>query len=133
MSEENVELCYRANDAFNRRDLDAWLALSDPEVEFNTLILELEGSPSYRGHDGVRSWWEKLLGVFPDFSSEIEELRDLGDVTVMRVRQRAHGIESDAPTEQTAWLVTEWRDKKAIWWRAVRSEAEALEAAGLRE
>jgi ketosteroid isomerase-like protein len=34
MSEENVELNQRANDAFNRRDLDALLALSDPDVEF---------------------------------------------------------------------------------------------------
>jgi ketosteroid isomerase-like protein len=34
MSEENVELAHRAYDAFNRRDLDAFLAFNDPEVEF---------------------------------------------------------------------------------------------------
>ena len=31
MSEENVELVYSANDAFNRRDLDAFFAISDPD------------------------------------------------------------------------------------------------------
>ena len=33
MSQENVELTYRAIDAFNRRDLDAYLALMDDDVE----------------------------------------------------------------------------------------------------
>jgi hypothetical protein len=40
---------------------------------------------------------------------------------------------SNAPMKQTNWDVTEWRDKKAIWWRTFRIEAEALEAAGLSE
>jgi len=31
MSQENVELASRAYEAFNRRDLDALLALVDPE------------------------------------------------------------------------------------------------------
>ena len=34
MSRENVEVLHRAFDAFRRRDLDAFLALCDPEVEF---------------------------------------------------------------------------------------------------
>jgi ketosteroid isomerase-like protein len=136
MSQENVELAFRMYDAFNRRDIDAFLALCDPGGEFISRIVELEGGGSYRGHDGVRSWWENLLGVFPDFSSEIEEVRDLGAVTVARVRVRghgSHGTESDAPMEQAQWHVTEWGHKKATWVRICLSEAEALEAAGLRE
>ena len=43
MSQENVERLYRAYDAFNRRDLDASLALIDPEVELTPRIMELEG------------------------------------------------------------------------------------------
>jgi hypothetical protein len=27
------------------------------------------------------------------------------------------------------WLVTEWRDRKTLWWCSFESEAEALEAA----
>jgi hypothetical protein len=34
MSQENVELHYQVIDAFNRRDLGAYLALMDSEVEF---------------------------------------------------------------------------------------------------
>jgi SnoaL-like domain len=57
MSQENVERLYRAYETFNRRDLDAYLALIDPEVELTPRIMELEGGSYYRGPDGVREWW----------------------------------------------------------------------------
>jgi ketosteroid isomerase-like protein len=133
MSEENVELCHRAADALNRRDLDAFLALLDPDVEFNSRIAELEGGGPFRGHGGVSRWWEDLFDVFPDFSAKVEGVQDLGDVTVTRVRQHSQGVESDAPADQTQWIVTEWRHKKGIWWRIFLNEAEALKAAELRE
>jgi ketosteroid isomerase-like protein len=134
MSRENVALRYRAADAFNRHDLDALLALCDPDVVFISRHLGLEGGGrTLRGHDGVRTWWESLLAVFPDFSTELEEVRDLGDVTVTRHQLHGRGIGSGAPMEQTNWDVTEWRHKKAIWWRAFRTEAEALEAAEQRD
>jgi hypothetical protein len=31
------------------------------------------------------------------------------------------------------WMTNEWRDKRQVWWRAFRTEAEALEATRLRE
>ena len=61
MSQENVDLFYRGHDAFNRRDIDAFLALTDPDVEFTLLLLKMEGGEAYPGHDGVRSWWENLF------------------------------------------------------------------------
>jgi ketosteroid isomerase-like protein len=73
MSQENAECARRAYEAFNRRDLDALLALMDPEVRFTTRFVER--SDPYNGHDGVRAWWEDLLRVFPDFSAEIVEVR----------------------------------------------------------
>jgi ketosteroid isomerase-like protein len=133
MSQENVELLHHAFDAFNRRDLDAFLALCNPDLEFISYWMQVEGGGAYRGHDGVRDWWERLLDVYPDFTGEIEEVRDLGDRTIARVRVHAHGIGSDMPMGQTMWHVCEYRHGKVIGWRFVNSEAEAFEAAGLRE
>lgn len=131
---ENVDLHYLGNDAFNRRDIDALLALADPDIELFSRIREMEGGGGpYRGPDGVQSWLETLLDIAPDFSAEIEDIRDLGEVTVARVRNRGHGLGSDAPMDQTSWQVIEWRHRKAIRWHIVLSEAEALEAAGLRQ
>ena len=133
MSQENLELAYRLIDAVNRHDLDAALVLADPEIEYSPRIVELEGGGPYRGHDGVRRWWENWLRVAPDFSVEIEEIRDLGDATLSRARFRAHGVGSGATIEQGLWQFAEWRQKKCVRWRTFLSEAEALEAAGLRD
>ena len=131
MSQENVELARQGVDAFNRRDLDALLALMDDEVEGAPPLASMEGN--YHGHAGIRRWWESLLEGLPDFTAEVVEVRDLGDLTVAVLRNRAHGAASDAPVEEMLWLVGEWRNRKAVWWHSFRSEAEALEAAGLRE
>jgi hypothetical protein len=48
-------------------------------------------------------------------------------------RLRGQGAGSGASIERPMWLALEWRDKKAVWWCAFGSEAEALEAAGLSE
>ena len=133
MSQENVELVYRALDAFNRRDLDASLALTDDDVEAIPRAVAIEGRGSYRGHDGVRRWWGDLLAVFPDFTMEVVDVQDLGDATVATVRLRGHGGASDTPTEEMIWHVSRWRGGKCFWWRTFSERAEALEAAGLSE
>jgi ketosteroid isomerase-like protein len=132
----NVEALHQAVDAFNRRDLDAFLALCDPGVEFISYWMQVEGGGPYRGHDGVREWWEGLLAVYPDFRGEIEEVRDRGDRTIARMRVHGRGVESDVPidlSDQAMWQVAGYRHGKVIWWRFVGSEAGALEAAGLSE
>ena len=134
MSQENVEQYRRAIDAFNRRDLDAFLAICDPEVEFFSRFLELEGGGPYRGHEGLRTWWDQLLDVSPDFRGDIEEVRELGDhVVIARVRFHGHGAESNVPMDQTSWQVVRVRDAKAVWMGIYRTKAEALEAVGLAE
>jgi hypothetical protein len=131
MSEENVELTYRVIDAFNRRDLRAFLALMDPEVESIPYEVFMEGGSSYLGHAGIRSWWEDTFAVLPDLRAELYEVRDLGDRTFVHGCLRGQGAGSGAPIERTMWLAIEWRDKKEVWWCAFGSQAEALEAAGL--
>ena len=133
MSQENVERVHRVYDAFNRRDLDAFLGLMDPEVEFTTPLIQMEGDRQYRGHEGVRTWWGDVLGIFPDFSLEALEVRDLGDLVIVAGHSRGHGVDSDAPFDLTYWQAGEWQYGKLIWWQTVGSEADAFEAAGLRE
>jgi ketosteroid isomerase-like protein len=131
MSRENVELVRRAFDAFNRRDLDAFLARMDADVEAVSQLVAIEGG--YHGHDGMRRWWDSVLGVAPDLTYELVEVRDPGDLTVAAVRNRGHGAGSDVPFDQTLWQVARWRDKKIVWWKTYGTEAEAFEAGGLSE
>lgn len=130
MSRENLELAHRAFDAFNRRDWDACLALVHDEVEIESRLVAMEGR--YHGHEGLRRWWNDFLGAFPDYTVEVEEIRDLGDVTLAHIRGWGHSAGSDTPIVDPFWQPARWRDGKCIWWRNCSTEAEALQAIGLR-
>jgi ketosteroid isomerase-like protein len=133
MSEENVELTHQGHDAFNRRDLDAFLALMHPETEFTPYEVWVQGGTPYRGRDGMRKWWQESLEVLPDLRVDLYEVRDLGDKVFVRGRLYGHGAGSGAVIERKLWGALEFRDGKQFRYWAFGSEAEALEAAGLRE
>ena len=76
MSQENVELTHGAVDAFNRSDLDAFLALMDDDVEVLSALVPMEGG--FHGHDGVRRWLESLRAVRPDYTIQVVERVTVG-------------------------------------------------------
>ncbi len=131
MSPDNVDLAHQAYDALNRRDLDAFLALMDADVEAVPRIVAIESG--FHGHDGIRRWWEDLVDFLPDVAIEIVAVRDLGDLTLAAVRMRGRGAGSDTPLDEPLWSAAEWRDGKCVWWGNYGTEAEALEAVALRE
>ena len=127
MSRENVEIARRAYDAVNRRDLDAFLALMDEEVEAISFLVAMEGE--YQGHAGIRRWWGNILDVFPDFNLEVVEVRDLGgDSVLATLRWRGHGAGSGTPVDLLLWITSRIRAGKCVWWRAFGDMADALEA-----
>lgn len=133
MSEQNVERTRTAYEALDRRDLDAFLEMIDPDVEFTSRTVPSEADPNYRGHDGIRRWWRDLLAVFPDFSIEILEVRDLGERTIFRAEVRGRDAGGDPPIGQEIWQANEWRNGRLVWWHTFDTEAEALEVARLLE
>ena len=115
--------------AITRRDLDGFLALAHPEIEFRSLIAEAEGG-IFQGHDGVREWWRSViesLGIRPG-AETIESFRDRG-ITRMGLAGTIEGVE----VPQKMWMAWRVRDGLLIWWETFRTEAEAREAVGLRE
>jgi ketosteroid isomerase-like protein len=132
MSQENVEIVHQIVDAINREDIDGLLELMDPEVVAIPRILAVEGGV-LRGHDGIRTWWDGIFTTFASFQIEVIAVRTIGDVTVSRLDVHGRGRESGAPFEDAVWLAARAREGKSVWWQTCRSEAEALEALGLRE
>ena len=133
MSAETVELICRAFDTFNRRDLDTFLELMHPDVEFIPYERALEGLGPYRGHAGVRTWWKEAFAALPEFRVEPREIRDLGDMTLTHGRLRGQGASSGATFDRELWHIAKWRDRKQTWWAAFETEADALQAAGLHK
>jgi ketosteroid isomerase-like protein len=129
MSRDNRDLYLLMYEAFNRRDLDAVLALMHDEAVIEPRLGALDGD--FRGHEGVRRWWSNLLGVLPDYAADVEALDDLGGVTLARIRGAAHGAASATPVVETWWQLVQWSNGKCIRWRNFATEDEALAAVGL--
>src|SRR5262245_6879736 len=133
MSQDNGELRALAEAAYralNADDLDGLLAMVAEDVEFTSIVAEAEGT-IFRGHDGVRAWWETVRGAFEDVRWEVLDVRGSPEraVTSFRLTVTVGGL----TIAQTLWQAATARDGKLTWWAFFRSEAEALEAAGLSE
>jgi ketosteroid isomerase-like protein len=135
MSRENVEVVRRAIEAWQRDDLDAWLSLYHPAIEWHNAerLVEGAGSP-YRGIDGIRQLWTVWRTEAEDFQVEFQELRDLGDDRVLQLghirwRGAASGILVESPLGQ----ITTVCNGKILRSMDYLSHEEALEAVGLRE
>src|SRR3954453_1216450 len=110
MSQENVELARRGNEAFNRGDFDAWVANADPDIRIRSSFTGRE----FHGLDGAREWWQEVRGAFSDFTIELEEIRGRGDFVLVRMVIRGIGTGSSAPFEQVMWGAAEYRNGKCV-------------------
>jgi ketosteroid isomerase-like protein len=118
-----TELVEAAYEALRRRDIEGFLAIVDPDVEFVSLTLETEGA--FRGHDGVRRFLTDLLETMPDWDPRAEEIVAEGERVLVRARVRASGARSEVPLDQVMWQAAEVRDEKVVWWRFFRTEEDA--------
>jgi ketosteroid isomerase-like protein len=128
----NVDIVRSLLDAFNDRDLDAMLAVVDPDAEIEALRAQLEGT-AYLGHDGMR---QMLVDFDEDWAClhvDADDFREAGDQVVvlgrLRARGRASGVDLDVPIG----FVWELREGKAFRGKTFSEQADALRAAGLDE
>jgi ketosteroid isomerase-like protein len=126
----NEDVVRAAFDAVNRDDLEAGLALMDPEVEFLPLgSVLVEGKP-YRGHEGVREWDRERRALW-DLELELHVLREIDDLVLVEgaIRTRGHGsgVELDTPV---SWVL-QLRDGKIVRIEAFLDAEAARAAAGM--
>ena len=131
MSQENVDLVRGCYEALAADDIEGFLAYLDPEIEFTSLILEIEGT--FHGHGGVREWWTGLRSVFPDWYPSLVDVQTFGPWVVVHAQGSGSGGTSGVGVVGDFWQVGEVREGRLISYRGVRTEQEALEAAGVSE
>ena len=131
--DENVALSRAATEAFQRGDVEAFLATLDPEVKiFSTP--ELPNPGSFSGRDGWIEWTSEWFEAWDGFEVEIEEYEAVGEHHVlMTARQRAKGVGSGVPVEMRVLYMTEYRDGLAIRFHLYANREQALEAVRERE
>jgi hypothetical protein len=134
MSRENVELVRAAWDAWGRGDLDAVFATYHHDIEWDTT--HFEGWPEtgvYRGHDGVRKFFDDWLATWDRYEVRLEEAIEVGERVLTLYWQRGVGRGGGVPMEFRGAQVIEFRDGKIAVIDNYSDHAKALEAVGLRD
>jgi uncharacterized protein len=133
MSQENVDLIRRGLEAFNSEDMERILAFVDPDFE-TAVSGELSAEPdTYRGHDGIRRYFESFRDAMEEIRFEPERFWDAGEAVVVALRLTARGRQTAIRVEQRIAQVWSIRDGRAMGVRTYTSIAEALRAAGLQD
>jgi ketosteroid isomerase-like protein len=136
MSQQNVEIVKRLYDAWNCRDEEELVALSDPEIEYVNSPTAVEPG-TRRGTNEllavVRMQWEML----PDGRQEIDQVYDRGEEIIVLGRTSRRMPEGDARIEDqglASWTIRDGKVVRAEVLGFGRAEVEkALKAAGLSE
>jgi len=132
MSQENVEIARRWVGAYNRRDFDGLIGLTDPGVVLDNSNAAFDGAV-YRGHDGVREWFSWVQGMWKRQQIDPQEFIRVGeDQIIVHVRLISVGRD-DVETVARGAAVTTVREEKIAQMKTFQSKAAALEAVGLSE
>ena len=131
MSEENLELVRRAFDALNRRDVEGFLADTDPDVVADWSRAKGLERGTFHGREEVagflRSWWD----AFDESVIVVDELIDAGEQVVSAFHGRQRGRGSGAVVEgRGSVLVWTFRDGRVASAALYQDRDEALAAVG---
>jgi ketosteroid isomerase-like protein len=131
MSEEGVLLARNVVEAFNRRDVEALVEMITDDFEWVTWTGTVEPT-AYHGAEGLWSYFRDA-DVWEVLNLDAREFRDLGDevlvVGMFHARGGGSGVEIHAPY-YSAFFTSGGKLARVL---SFRTEAEALQAIGLRE
>jgi ketosteroid isomerase-like protein len=130
-----IETARRGIDAWNREDLDAFLATWHPDCEWRPAFpRSLEGVGTvYRGREGIARAWHGVRAVWKEYRLEPEDAKVVGERLVVVGRVIARGRESGLELDSGWSALVGYRDELAISAWDWLDRDEAVKAAGLRE
>jgi ketosteroid isomerase-like protein len=130
---ENVELHRRIAEAFNAHDREAFVALCDPDIEWNSVFAAVGGA-TYQGYDGIREFFADFEEAWGEaFSVEVEAYFDLGEETLAFVVLHGSGRQSGAEVAMPVAHLMRWRDGLAVYFKAYLHREDALADLGVSE
>jgi ketosteroid isomerase-like protein len=129
MSQENVDIIRRSMEYFKRTDEWPWRVI-DPEIEIHDH--DVPDGGVFHGHPGWLKWVDTFDSAWEHVSMEPEEYIDAGgDKAVLLHRLAARG-RGGISLERQDGIVYTRRDRMIVRMDYYGSQAEALEAVGLR-
>jgi hypothetical protein len=115
--------------AFNRGDIDAAVAVLDPQIEWSEPD-SFPGGGKYHGRDGAKRYLTQSRAAWAEVISEPEQFIDAGDRIVVFVHARVRAKESKEWQEARLADVYTVREGKIVAMRAFADRQEALRWVG---
>ena len=133
MSREKVEVVAAALDAFDRRYKEGFLALLDPDIQWELAGFLLDQERVRTGPDEVWDYLTFLDEEFEDIQAERGEYLDVGGRVLVPIRVWGKGRSSGVEGEFSFTSVFTIANGRLVRARNYSTKAEALEAVGFRE
>jgi ketosteroid isomerase-like protein len=128
VSSGNLEIVERGFEAFNQGGVEGILPFIHPEFEATTPP-DLASEPdTYRGHEGIRRWFDSFDEVMDEIRWDARDFREVEDRVMVEFTLRARGKTTGLDFGQEAVMVWELRDGKAIRVSLYPTVDEALSA-----
>ena len=128
---KNGELLRRWIDAYNARDVDAFISYCHPEIELHSAFAAVGGAV-YHGHDGMREFFRDFEEVWGDqVHGEPEAYFDLGESTLCFYVLRGRGRGSGAEVAMPSALVARYRADLLVYVKAYAHREDALAELGV--
>ena len=129
MPSDNVEIVRAAFGAFNEEGVEGILPMIHPEFE-GTTPPELASEPdTYRGHEGMRRYFDSFYEVMDEIRWEAHGFERVGDRVVVPMTLRARGKTTGLAFGQEAAMVWSLSEGKAIGLQLYPTVEEARKAA----
>ena len=133
MEPSHSDIARAVFDAFNRRDIEAGLALVDEEVEFMAPTAEIAnaGRP-YVGHAGMRKYYDDVASFWKELEVTPTEIREIDDAVLVLGRVYGRG-EGGYIQDSPAQWVMRFRDGRVSWIQVFTNRSAAFAEVGLEE
>ena len=133
MSQDPEEILRRVADTLNRGEVDAALRYMDADIELRVGVLVPDQDTFFRGHQGMRDFWDGATDVWESVEIKREEVFTAPDNRFLVVdRWLFQGREGIEIERELPTLFT-FRDGLIVRIDGFTDKAKALQAAGLSE
>jgi ketosteroid isomerase-like protein len=130
VSSDNLEIIRQGFEAFNADGVEGILPYIHPEFEATTPPNLASEPDTYRGHDGIRRWFDSFYEVMDDIRWDAHGFeQQVGQKVVVQFTLRARGKTTGLDFGQEAVMVWTLRDGKATRVELFETVDEALAAA----
>lgn len=129
---EPTDVVRLVHDAFNRRELDEFLAYWHEDCTYRAAIEQVvEGEAgAFHGHEGLRRWWTNLHELYEGLASRVLATAPLGERVLVEFEISGRGARSGLDQVVTLAQIAVVRDGRIVDARDYASRDEALSSVG---